>query len=78
MLHEIEFEYGPEITPDVVYTVRASVHLGKTSARGDDPDDVISLYVIDAEGGWLDVPQEIYQDLCELSIIEAKSQRGIG
>lgn len=77
MLLNISFQYIPEISPDDVYTVFASVHLGKTSARGDDPDNVLDLYVEDGRGDYTPVPDDVFLDLCELAIINAKEEAAV-
>ena len=67
----VEFCYEPAISEGEIHTVSATVYLGKTGARGDDPHDVISLYVSSDRGNWVDVDDDVYQDLCEIAILEA-------
>ena len=67
----IEFHYEPTISEGEIHTVSATVYLGKTGAQGDDPHDIISLCVSSDHGNWIDVDDDVYQDLCELAILEA-------
>lgn len=71
----VNFEYTPDISQGEIYQVRAGVHLGTTSARGDNPDDVLWLEVIGDDGDRIRIPDEVYQDLCELSIVEARGYK---
>lgn len=52
------------------YVVTALVHIGTTSARGDNPDEVISLQQVDLTGKI--VPIKDWQNLAERAIEIAK------
>lgn len=60
----VEFQWDEQ---DVV----ARVHLGKTSARGDDPDDVISINV----SGRPYITLGEYRRLSELALERARSEQ---
>ena len=72
MIHLIDFEY--EDREGEEFLVTAEVRLGRTSARGDSPDEVLSLEAYDSEGDVRYLEWDEYEGLKELAIIETRSR----
>lgn len=72
MIKKIEFDYEPTFSTGEIHNVQARVFVGKTSARGDEPTEVIELSMFNSHDRDLDIDDDLYEELCDKAIEQAK------